>query len=113
MAFSSALIDANLNGDSAGDRTIINPAGNPTLGSGVTSLKNSAGAIVGYLAANPNAMYITAAQGARTTSGRNTIEMPGINNWDISLAKKFNRSHCGMRATKFVGAGSVVKSAIG
>ena len=28
-------IDSNLNGDSAGDRTIINPAGNATVGSGV------------------------------------------------------------------------------
>jgi hypothetical protein len=83
-------VDANQNADAAGDRTIINPGGNPLLGSGVTALKNTAGATVAYLAANPNAMYITAGAGARTNAGRNTISMPGINNWDISVAKKFN-----------------------
>src|SRR5207249_5421315 len=30
--------DANLNGDNAGDRTILNPAGDPKLGSPVTAL---------------------------------------------------------------------------
>src|SRR5439155_6922368 len=82
--------DANLNGDNAGDRTILNPAGDPKLGSGITTLKNTAGATVGYLAINPNARYITAGAGARTDAGRNTIQMPGINNFDISLGKKFN-----------------------
>jgi len=85
-----SAIDANQNGDSAGDRTILNASGNPKLGSGVTALKNAAGGTVAYLATNPNAMYITAAAGARTNAGRNTIAMPGINNWDLSLAKKFN-----------------------
>jgi Carboxypeptidase regulatory-like domain len=82
--------DANLNGDAAGDRTILNAAGDPKLGSGVTALKNSSGATVAYLATNPNAMYIAAGAGARTTAGRNTILMPGINNFDLSLAKKFS-----------------------
>ena len=82
-------IDANLNGDNAGDRAIINPAGNPKLGSDVKSLTNSKGAVVAYLATNPNAMYITAGQGAMTNAGRNTIAMPGINNWDVSVGKKF------------------------
>ena len=57
-------IDSNLNGDSATDRTIINPAGDPKIGSAVTALKNSAGATVAYLATNPNARYITAGLGA-------------------------------------------------
>jgi hypothetical protein len=83
-------IDSNLNGDSAPDRTIVNPAGNPKLGSGVTALKNSAGATVAYLANNPNAGYIVAGSGALANAGRNTILMPGINNFDISVAKKFN-----------------------
>ena len=82
--------DANLNGDNAGDRTILNANGNPKLGSGVTALKNSSGATVAYLATNPNAMYIAAGAGALTTAGRNTILMPGINNWDMSFGKKFN-----------------------
>jgi hypothetical protein len=81
--------DSNQNGDSL-DRTIINPSGDPTLGSGVTALKNAAGATVAYLATTPNAKYITAGAGTIPTAGRNTILMPGINNFDISLAKKFN-----------------------
>jgi len=84
--------DANLNGDSAPDRTIVNPAGNSKIGSAVTPLKNSAGATVAYLAVNPNAGYISAGNGALANAGRNTILMPGINNFDFSIAKKFNFS---------------------
>lgn len=35
-------VDSNLNGDSAGDRAIINSAGTPGIGTGVTALCNSA-----------------------------------------------------------------------
>ncbi len=68
-------IDANLNGDSAGDRTIINTGGDPTKGSSVTALKNSAGAIVGYVANDPTAMYIQAGRGALANGGRNTLPL--------------------------------------
>src|ERR1700682_2516509 len=81
--------DANQNGDTV-DRTIINPAGIANAGSDVTALKNSSGATVGYLATNPNARYIRAKAGALTNAGRNTLQMPGINNFDLSLGKKFN-----------------------
>jgi carboxypeptidase family protein len=81
--------DANLNGDTV-DRTIINPAGLANVGSNVTALKNSAGDTVAYLATNPNARYIKANFGALPNAGRNTLLMPGINNFDLSLAKKFN-----------------------
>ena len=39
-------VDSNLNGDSAGDRTIVNPSGNNNIGSGTTALTNSAGQTV-------------------------------------------------------------------
>jgi hypothetical protein len=81
--------DANMNGDSAGDRVIVNPAGNRNLGSNVSALKNSSGATVAYLASNPNAYWIRAQAGAYATEGRNTYQMPGINNWDMSLLKRF------------------------
>ena len=81
--------DANLNGDTV-DRTIINPAGDANTGSDVTALLNSAGATVAYLAKNPNARYIRAQAGALTNAGRNTLRMPGINNFDLSIGKKFN-----------------------
>jgi hypothetical protein len=83
-------IDSNLNNDSAGDRTVFNPAGVEGTGSGVTALKNTAGAIVGYLAKNPNAQYIVAGLGAQATAGRNTLRTNPINNWDFTVGKKFN-----------------------
>ena len=85
-----SALDTNLNGDSAGDRVIINPAGVDGTGSGVTALKNSAGATVGYLAKNPNARYITAGSGGRATAGRNTLATRHINNWDLALLKRFS-----------------------
>jgi hypothetical protein len=81
--------DTNLNGDAAGDRSIINPSGVKNTSSLVTALKNTAGKTVGYLATNPNAQYIQAGLGARSTAGRNTLRMPAINNVDFSLSKDF------------------------
>jgi hypothetical protein len=102
-------VDSNLNGDTAGDRAIFNPSGVPGTGSDVTpqcnSLKPSGepcGApdpqnksynpnlyVVGYLANNPNAQYIVAQLGALATVGRNSLKTRGINNFDLSLGKKF------------------------
>jgi hypothetical protein len=90
LVTAQSATDSNLNGDTAGDRTIFNAAGNSNLGSNVTALKNSAGQTVAYLATNPNAMYIKAGAGAFPNTGRNTIQTPGINNFDLSLAKRFN-----------------------
>jgi len=94
-------VDANLNGDSAGDRAVFNPTGIPGTGSGVTALCNSslpAGAscaastanIVAYLANNGNAQYITAGKGALATSGRNTLQTRRIDNLDVTAGKRFN-----------------------
>ncbi len=82
-------IDSNLNGDNAGDRTILNPSGIAGTASTVTALTNSAGRVVGYLADNPNAQYIQAGLGARATAGRNTLLLPGIKNLDFSVFKNF------------------------
>ncbi|HEY6390373.1 MAG TPA: carboxypeptidase regulatory-like domain-containing protein, partial [Bryobacteraceae bacterium] len=82
--------DSNLNGDSAGDRTILNPGGVDGTSSNVTALKNTAGATVAYLATNPNARYIKAAAGALTNSGRNTLPTRRINNVDLSIIKRFS-----------------------
>ncbi len=81
--------DANLNGDSAGDRAIFNPAGQEGVASLVTALTNTKGDVVGYLANNPNARYIQTGAGAVSNIGRNTFRMPPINNFDISLFKNF------------------------
>ena len=53
-----------------------------------TSLRNSSGLIVGYLANNPTAQYIIAGSGALANANRNTE--PRINNWDFSLLKRIN-----------------------
>ena len=80
-------LDSNLNGDSAGDRAIVNPA-EWAMGSGITPLTNSAGNIVAYLATNPNARYILAGKGAYANSGRSTLPLRGINNFDLSFSKR-------------------------
>jgi hypothetical protein len=82
--------DSNLNGDSASDRAVFNPAGIPGTSSGVTPLLNSAGATVAYLATNPTAQYIQAGAGALATTPRNTLYGDVINNWDFSLLKRVN-----------------------
>ncbi|MDQ2936483.1 MAG: carboxypeptidase-like regulatory domain-containing protein [Acidobacteriota bacterium] len=82
--------DANRNGDSAGDRGILNQSGTEGIGSTVTPLLNTAGDTVGYLATNPRAKYIQAGNGAVSNIGRNTFQLPPINNFDISLFKNFN-----------------------
>ena len=94
-------VDSNLNGDSAGDRAIVNKNGTPGTGSGVTPLgrdgqvlKAGNPGIVAYVAVNPNAQYIQAALGALPTglssgAGRNTIATRPINNWDATFLKRF------------------------
>jgi len=90
-------VDSNLNGDSAGDRTVINPAGVWNVGSGVTAY-NSAGQVVAagsastvaYVAKNPNARYIQAQVGAYANGGRNTFPLGRINNFDVALSKRFS-----------------------
>ncbi|HME08727.1 MAG TPA: hypothetical protein VKG25_16845, partial [Bryobacteraceae bacterium] len=90
-------VDSNLNGDSAGDRTIINPNGAANVGSGVVAY-NATGqqvplgsaSIVAYVASNPNARYIQAQSGAYANGGRNTYPLGHINNIDAALMKKFN-----------------------
>jgi TonB dependent receptor len=83
-------LDANLNGDSAPDRCVGNPAGIPGTSSGVTPLTNSANQVVAYLANTSTAQYITAGAGVYATTARNTIAAPRINNWDLSILKRVN-----------------------
>ncbi len=82
--------DANLNGDNAGDRTIINPAGVKGTGSDTKALLNSAGVTVAYLALNPNAQYIKARPGTITNGGRNTLQINPIDNIDLNILKRLS-----------------------
>lgn len=96
-------VDSNLNGDNAGDRTIINPDGVEGVGSSVTPLCRSGAPacstaaanrpfVVGYLVNNPNARYIQAGEGVYPNGGRNTLRLPGINNFNLALGKRVNIS---------------------
>ncbi len=97
-------VDSNGNGDAAGDRVILNPGGTLNTGSVVESVCNdgAGGAtrvvtaasaacadahVVGYVAANPNAEYIQAGTGAKANLGRNTVNTPGLNTWNMSLLR--------------------------
>jgi hypothetical protein len=103
-------VDSNQNGDSAGDRTILNPKGVPGTGSGVNPLCNSnlptginptttktwtcadsnaTPYVVAYGAINPNAQYIQAQVGAVANAGRNTLQLPPINDVDVTALKRF------------------------
>ena len=83
-------LDTNLNGDSAGDRAIVNPAGSAHVGSGVNPVLNAAGDTVAYVAINPNARYIQAGPGALANAGRNTLPFDATNNIDFSLRKRIS-----------------------
>lgn len=106
--------DANGNGDSAGDRPIFNPAGTANGGTDIGYVCNAfpGGAtkvvgidpntdniacgsendanVVGYVALDPTKKYVAAGLGARSNVGRDTYRSPGINTWNMSVAKTTN-----------------------
>lgn len=108
--------DVNGNGDTWGDRVILNPTGVPGTGTGVTPLCtsglpsfafcgehdfdptvgppgpgnfNSYPFVVAYLAKNPNAQYIRGGIYALANVGRNTLAARHINNMDLTALKRF------------------------
>jgi hypothetical protein len=89
-------VDSNLNGDSAGDRAIINPAGISKVGTAVTGYNaqgqaqaSGSGSIVAYVANNSNARYVVAQSGALANGGRNTFPLHPTNNIDMAVKKRF------------------------
>jgi hypothetical protein len=102
-------VNSNLNGDSTAiDRPVYNKNGVKGTGSGVNPVYDTARAgacgvddtgapiatcdanLVGYQAVDPTAEYITAAAGALPTTGRNTLPIRPINNFDATALKRFN-----------------------
>jgi hypothetical protein len=91
--------DANGNLDAAGDRTVLNVNGDQRRGTDVNwvtrtgQIVPNGGApssdVVAYVAADPSAGFVFADVGAVATAGRNLLRAPGINNWDLSLFKRF------------------------
>jgi hypothetical protein len=99
-------VDSNVNGDNAGDRTLINPGGVGLTGTavnfvcnagagGATSIVSDPAAcgggddanIVGYVAIDPTARFVQAGPGARANAGRNTVNTPGLNIWNMGVFK--------------------------
>ncbi|HJT68885.1 MAG TPA: TonB-dependent receptor [Terriglobales bacterium] len=99
-------VDANGNGDTAGDRGVLNPFGTLLKSSdvipvcadlgGTTSLAADtfenggacSGATIGYLAADPSAKYVLAGPDVRATIGRNSFRSPGFGVMNLSIGKK-------------------------
>jgi hypothetical protein len=88
--------DSNLNNDSAGDRSVVNPGGLATASSAVTPIDQTGTAvaagsasIVAYVAKNPNARYIQAGQGVFANASRNTLPLSPIDNIDLQIMKRF------------------------
>jgi hypothetical protein len=54
----------------------------------LTDALNNPVGVVGYLA-NSNAQYIQAGYGALANIGRNTLQLPAINDVDVSAVKRF------------------------
>jgi len=92
--------DANLNGDTAGDRVLINPAGIRGSSTTVTPLLATAGPNAGqtvaYLAGSSSAFFIRPGAGSLepnnglAVAGRNTILTRPINNVDLTIGKNFS-----------------------
>ncbi len=97
-----SFIDANGNGDAAGDRAILNPAGAGLTTTDVSSVCRDSvtGATsivapaacpssrtVGYMAQNSAARFVRARPGAKTNTGRDTLTTAGINNWNVAIFK--------------------------
>ena len=96
--------DTNGDFDTAGDRAFINPAGSGRTGTDVTTVCFIGGVVsvgacggaantVGYVATNSSASFVrpgtgSFASGSLVQAGRNTLVSPGINNWNISIAKQ-------------------------
>jgi hypothetical protein len=96
-------VDSNLNGNSLGDRAIVNPGGVAGVGTDVVPATNGTPCpdptmsvcpqnTVAYVAINPNAYYVRAQPGAYANSGRNTLPLPHINNFDLAIIKNLSIS---------------------
>jgi hypothetical protein len=110
-------VDANLNGDAAGDRAFINPLGKKGSGSGSTPIYDHnvpdsvngdpsdqtlcywddpahdnwlcPGDTVGYYATDPTAYYVAAGSGTLPAGARNSLPIRSIDDFDVTALKRF------------------------
>jgi hypothetical protein len=101
--------DANLNNDTAGDRTFVNPAGKKGTGSDINGIwdpnvpagygcenvttggvTTCVGDYVGWAPVTPNTYYVAAGPGTTPNGKRNDLALPAIKDLDASISKRFN-----------------------
>jgi len=99
-----SAVDSNLNGDSASDRAMVNPSGVAHTSSDVYGLDrlgnrisisaptSQINQVVAWVATNPNARYIRAGYGVLPNGGRNTEPTRPIDNFDLTVMKRFHLS---------------------
>ena len=81
-------LDTSLSGTGFSSGIFQNNAGLPGVGSGVTPVRNNAGDIVAYQAANPNAQFVRGGFGSYST-GQSSFGLGDLHNFDVAAAKKF------------------------
>jgi hypothetical protein len=82
-------VDTSLIGSSVGTGLFVNPNGTPGLSSGVTPLTNPSGQVVGFVANNPNAQFISGGPGT-FSGGHPVILLNDTQNVDLSVVKRFS-----------------------
>ena len=85
----ASAVDTGMNGIGIGSGIFINPANTSGLGSGVVPLRNSSGSTVAFLAADPNAQFVTGGPGTFSTL-RRVQRLSDTRNIDVALVKRFS-----------------------
>ena len=86
-----ALLDANLNGDTAKDRVVINPRGDSETGVKLDCAQEFQRRHR-RVPCKHECRYVRAQAGVFPNAGRNILQFPGSTTCDISISKNFNIS---------------------
>jgi hypothetical protein len=82
-------LDTSFTGTGFGSGVFVNPNGVAGLGSGSTPLTNGSGQVVGFVATNPNAQFVSGGPGT-FSAARPTKRLEDTRNVDLSIVKRFS-----------------------
>jgi hypothetical protein len=82
-------VDTGMNGNPFGAGVFVNPASSSGITTGTTPLVNSSGAVVGFVANDPNAEFVLGGPGTFSTA-RPTVRLGDTRNIDVALVKRFS-----------------------
>ena len=82
-------IDTGFTGSGVGTGVFVDPNGIPGMGSGTTPLTNASGQVVGFVATNPGAQFVSGAPGT-FSAARPVMRLADTRNWDLSIVKRFS-----------------------